>query len=537
MLSSVRHWLSSKGIDDERAGLLAVVLVSLVFVLIRLLMPFKFDGSYIDEYWHITSGISLIETGDFAYLYNDGRPYDRGALLSLWIGFWVSLFGKSILVAKLATVCIAIINYLFFLFLTTRLLVERKFQVLLLALYTLSPWLIFNHFYIRLYITIELFLLVLLVFGYLLHSALKDNHWKSVALYFSLIAIINILIPHVIRDQSEYMLLLASGVMLAFLFIYDFKPQGTTSNSIIAVIFGNALFSTNYSRAMVVAVVCVAGFFVLDVSSKLEFLLHGTIAYSSMPGHKYDWFFLQQNAIITLFFVVGVATFWWKSCGYERIFLPVAGALFLVHFASSKDLQIIRGILYFIPFYYLAAVLGLSRIFSWLKLNETIRWVLYLIIFSSFFYVTVTSVPKSFYWGPRIPIEISYNEYERVYDSVKENCQGRVIVEAAPLTPFIADFYGVTVDYVLSRESNHELSELFFYDENSGRYFTAWKSVPVLMELKDMTLLNSSLCLIVRKPSMKKYVPSSVEAVLPKAEKSWHYHNLDLYRFEKNQSW
>lgn len=62
----------------ENCGLLAVILISIVFITIRLAMPIKFDGSYIDEYWHITSGISLFESANYAYFYNNGSPTREG---------------------------------------------------------------------------------------------------------------------------------------------------------------------------------------------------------------------------------------------------------------------------------------------------------------------------------------------------------------------------------------------------------------------------------------------------------------------------
>ena len=147
----------------ENAGLFGVILVSVMFVLSRLLVPIIFNGSNIDEYWHITSGISIYDSAKYAYFYNDGGPYDRGLLMSLWVGFWMAVFGKSLLVAKLAPVSIGIFCYFLFLYLTIKLIDKRRFQILLLLLYTLSPLSIFNHTYIRMYVVYELFLLILLV--------------------------------------------------------------------------------------------------------------------------------------------------------------------------------------------------------------------------------------------------------------------------------------------------------------------------------------------------------------------------------------
>ena len=371
--------------SEDKAGLLAVVLVSIAFILIRLLMPVKFDGSFIDEYWHITSGVSLIESGNYAHLYNYGSGYDRGVLMSLWVGLWVTLFGKSMLVAKMAPISIAIINYFLFLYLTTRLVTERRFQLLLLALYTLSPWVIFNDFYIRFYITNELFLLILLVLGYQLYETLREKRWNSVGLFFSLIVLLNLISIVSTRDQSEFMLILASGVMLAGLFIFEFVPDVETDNRMFYLITRNILFSNRLYRAALVLVFAVVGSIVLDASSKLDFLLHGSIAYTSRPEYKYDWLFWDKNAVITVFFVFGVATFWWKSSGFERIFLPVAGAMLFTHFVASEDLQIVRGVLYFMPLYYLAAVLGLSKLFALVNVNESVRWISYIIISSIIF--------------------------------------------------------------------------------------------------------------------------------------------------------
>ena len=191
---------------SANAGLLAIILISIVFISIRLAMPIKFDGSYIDEYLHITNGISLFESGKYAYFYDDGLPYQRGTLMSLWVGFWLFLFGKSILVAKLAPISIGIINYFLYLYLSVRLLDKRRFQILSLLLFTLSPWCIFNHFYIRMYVEYELFLLILLVFGYKMYDAIRETNGKRIALFLSLVLVLNILNLIANSDTGKYFL-------------------------------------------------------------------------------------------------------------------------------------------------------------------------------------------------------------------------------------------------------------------------------------------------------------------------------------------
>lgn len=507
----------------ENAGLLAVILISVIFVLIRLAIPIIFDGSYIDEYWHITSGVSLFESANYAYFYNDGNPYDRGLLMSLWVGFWMALFGKSLLVAKLAPVSFGIINYFLFLYLSIKLIDKRRFQILLLLLYTLSPLSIFNHSYIRMYVVYELFLLVLLVLGYKIYSAMRDANGKNIALLLSLVAVLNILNLITNTDSGKYVLPVASTVLLASLFIYEFNATPNRNQGLFSAVAGSYLLSTKIYRAVVVIIIAALAFILLDAGSRIEHLMNAQLTYSSLPGKKYTWFFLEKNGIVTIFFVLAIATFWQKNNGFEKIILPVAGVLFLIHNLSSTDLQIIRGVMYFLPLYYIAAVIGVS------KVRHPSDWIWYIVIGSTFLIATVSNVQKSFFRGPRIKSEIHYIEYARLYESVINNCHDNLVVEAASSTPFIARFYGVKVDYALSAAGNAEKDELYLKDVNSGKVKTVWGALPVITDINDLKLLNRDICLIVRAPSNIKFLPSTAENMLQNAEKSWHFYNMDLY--------
>ena len=509
-----------------------LILLSIVFIITRVAVPIKFDGSYIDEYWHIISGISLFESGTHTAFYNDVDRYDRGLLISLWAGFWMTLFGKTLMAAKIAPITIAILNYFLFLYLSLKLFDKKRFQLLLVLLYILSPWILFNHSYIRFYIVNEMFLLMLLVLSYQLYSAVRDDNWKKIGLYLLLIGVLNVVNLLTTNDASKFMLLIASATMLASLFIYEFNTQPNINQGLFRAIAGNICFSSKIYRALVVLVVAALGFVAIDAGSKLEFLLNGELAYTSLARHKYTWLLWEKNGVITAFFVLAVATFWWKSRGFERIILPIAGSLFLIHIASSEDLQIVRGIVYFLPLYYLAAVMGVSKVIDALKLKRLPEWLLYVFISGVFLISTVTNVEKGFIYGPRIKYEVNYIEYARLYDSVTKNCDDSLIVEAAPSSPFTAKFHGVDIDYILSTADNLELYGLFEKDDNTGGFKTVWGGVPVITGLDDSKLSGKDVCLIVRRPSMKVYLPVSEEAKLPNAAKSWHYHNMDLYLFK-----
>jgi len=508
---------------SEKAGALAVILVSVVFVTSRLAMPILFDGSYIDEYLHITSGISLFESGKYAYFYNDGGPYERGLLMSLWVGFWMAILGKSLMVAKLAPISIAILNYFLLLYLSIKLIDKRRFQILLILLYTVSPWCIFNHFYIRMYVIYELFLLLLLVLGYRMYTAMRNAKGKELAVTLSLVIVLNILNLLTENDSGRYLLPVASAAMLAGLFIYEFNIQITRDRGLFSAIAENIFFSTATYRAAVVLITSVVAFIALDAGDKIEFMMSAKLTYTSLPEYKYSWLFWDKNGVITVFFVLAVASFWRKDNKFERIIFLVAGTLFVMHLASSEDLQIIRGVMYFFPLYYLTAVIGVS------KVKYPSEWVWYAVISSVFLLATVTNVPRSFLWGPSIRAEIHYIEYARLYDSVINHCRGSVIVEAAPSSPFIARFHGVNVDYTLSAAGNADKDNLYTLDAVTGKFRTTWGALPVLTGMNDLQLLNKDVCLIVRSPSKNRFLPSSAKDMLHRAKSSWHFDNMDLY--------
>ena len=110
------------------------------------------------------------------------------------------------------------------------------------------------------------------------------------------------------------------------------------------------------------------------------------LQYTSADGYKYPWLFFGKNGLITTFFALAVATFWVKNNGFEKIILPISGILFLIHFLSSEDLQITRGVLYFMPLFYLTAVIGAS------KVMYSLKWLWYFVISSMFLICTVNNV-------------------------------------------------------------------------------------------------------------------------------------------------
>ena len=56
-----------------------------------------------------------------------------------------------------------------------------------------------------------------------------------------------------------------------------------------------------------------------------------------------------------------------------------------------------------------------------------------------------------------------------------------------------------------------------------------WGAVPVITGLNDLSLPAKDMCLIVRIPSKKRFLPSAVEDRLHSVDKSWHFANMDLY--------
>jgi hypothetical protein len=471
--------------------------VTIFFFALTLGIPFFYSGSYIDEYFHIYSGIELFQSGHPAPIY-DGSFYTRGIYVSWLVGLFLSVFGESLLVAKMVPAVLGCVSFVL-LFLLARIVLSKKILIpALLFVFAINPYLIFEHFYIRFYVFTEVLLLAVLFLGCQILLSLRSSDFKRLLASVLGFATINIIAFLWAKGMSGLPVLLASAIIMSYIFLFESKNITLPGKNLCARIGNRFLQDGFYARAVILSLAFCAGLFLFQ--SRIFFLLHGEITYSSAPNGKYDALFFGIFPVLTVLFLLSFQKLFQtdsKESSCAKMMIITAFFLFFVHLFSSESLQIYRAIIYLLPLFLLVCFVGIETIFS-----KSIH------IFVAVFLcigTTVFSYPSLFLQKPGIPHEQGYVEYKKAYDFVKNECAGKTIIETA-LIPYASHFHGVTPDYAFITEEWRLQTEGIFVKTENG-YKTNFKNVPVLMNPEDVDrIAKSEFCYIQRTPMLNRLV-------------------------------
>jgi len=483
------RWIVRWMYKEGWAFTIPLIIISIVFLAIKIGMPIVYTGSYIDEYNHIFSGIEFFNSGHFAEIYH-GSYYERGAYVSVLVGLFMHLFGETIFVAKMLPATIGVINF-FLLFNISKRMFENKIYVLLvLVVYTTIPWFIFNHFYVRHYVFYEFFILFLTLIFMLM--IINITNIKKVASY-SVLALTILLIVHILsNDSGKCMILLYSGFFLTYIFFFQTQkiPINTRFYKFIS---SNYIFKFVFFALIFGIIFISIGYFYL-----FERLTSGTISYTSASDHKYDHLFFNLNTIFTLFFLISSNLLFLKRNNIaNKLVIFSSLCLFFIHYNSSLDLQITRAIIYFLPLFYLCSILSVSKYLSIYKNKRIAIFVILLLTLNIY-----TNYPDDFFSGPNIPTEINYVEYKEVSRFLNEECSNKTIFVLIP-NPYILTFYDVNVDYTsYIRKSYLENDNKFYFENNSSSYRTSYKHIPAINDRnKLITKIDGNSCVVISEKS------------------------------------
>ncbi|MBS3816344.1 MAG: glycosyltransferase family 39 protein [Candidatus Thermoplasmatota archaeon] len=163
---------------DNKTMPYAFLVVLSAAILIRFLLgPLK-TGAYIDEFYHLFSGLHIMEHGTTAQVYRGSGGYYRGLYVSYLVAFFFNSFGKSIFVARLVPFLVGMMNLLL-LYVLARRITDRIIASFALLIFSLEPLMIFIHTYIREYVFIQFFaILSLLILFYLRRRYLQDGYFS-----------------------------------------------------------------------------------------------------------------------------------------------------------------------------------------------------------------------------------------------------------------------------------------------------------------------------------------------------------------------
>jgi hypothetical protein len=487
-----RHEPSTKKLNNNFK--ISLIILSISFVLIRLCIPIFFNGSFIDEYVHILSGIDLFNYGHFPQ-FNVGITYNRGEYVSLIVGIFLKLFGNTILVAKLVPALLGIINFFLLLNILRTIGIDRKWLFLTLLIYTISPFVIFNHFYIRFYVFYEYFLLSNL----LLTLLIAQNGKKFITKNIILLILNNSFLLIFSNDPGGYFPALSSFIPLVYIY-YNFDK--IFQNLAIKNKLLRSLLLNKKSRIIIILSTMSTLFFLLNGPDKIARITGGILEYGSKYTNYYI-FFTNSNVVILTFFLIASLSIPFEKKHLEKIITITAGLIFFIHTNQNTGIQIIRAITYFLPLFYLVSILAISK----LNFNNIKTVFIYLLLISTIIF----NYPPKFFNGPYLPFEINYVDYEKAYTFLKNQCSNSEKY-AILAEPYISNFYNVHIDY-----TTYVIPQLLYGDpdftkNNNGTFENFYGKIKTIT---DPQLLNKirgqNVCIIIsnRYVGSGRYIPEN----------------------------
>lgn len=517
--------LPEKIFGHPKGYYILLALVSFCFVVLKFAMPIIFDGSFIDEYLHSVGGEYFFEHSKLPQYYIDQATYNRGSYVTVLSGLLSHFFSRSVFSFKLVPIAIGVMNFFLLMFLAHNTLKKKSYVLLLLIIYTISPWVIFNHFYLRMYVFYELFLLLNLTIAQVLITFCEQSkkwHLLGGVLFLLCLCAAQLQLSN---DNGAYLPVLAGGIALAYIFItcshlFQFERKNIISKICCANIF---------LKGAVISIFMILGYFLFSGHDKLLFLFKTKLQWTSANGLKYNYLFFKRNLTETLFFLLSGISLLALKNKKKQMMVLIGMILFAIHISSSPDLQITRGIFYFLPLYYLISLISIDKITYFSdKIFKTA-------IYGAFIYTTILNYPSRFTEIPYIPSEIYYIDYAKVYSSVQQHCSDKTIVEASP-SPFISSYYNVNVDYVLSETGWIAREGTYYYNKKERRFKTVFNDTPVLSNLNTLSNSDNGVCLIVRNQSRGQFVSEKTLHSLSRQQKPIKFINIELYISPKSSS-
>ena len=463
ILKNIVKWMYKEG----WAFSVPFVLIVIIFITIKIGLPLIYNGSFIDEYYHILSGIEFFKSGHFAEL-NSGELYNRGAYVSVLVGLFFKLFGQTIFVAKMVPAFLGIINFFLLFNISKKKFLSKKYTLLILAIYTIIPWFIFNHFYIRMYVFYESFILALTWFFLLIIQTF--NKFNRFIIYLISILLISLITYFFSYDSGKYPILLYSVFLLAYLYFFKFQKLLTNKN----------IFKNNFLKIFIFIFILTVAYLINSQEILTLFIQANITHLPNGPG--YNNLFFNLNLTFSIFFLLSFFLLFIKNIGgATKTLIASSLLLFTIHLLSPKNFQMTRAIIYLLSIFYLIAIFSLSKYLSTskIKINLFLLFCIFLNIYENY--------PKNFLLAPYIPEEVNYIDNE-IYKDILENCKDHLIITAG--YPGVAIFQGIQPDYFLNTQIEKQPKS--YKTEGKNTYIEVYSKIPIITNGGDfIKILNS----------------------------------------------
>ncbi len=288
-------------------------------------------------------------------------------------------------------------------------------------------------------------------------------------------------------------------------------------------IFYFYLFEIKFNKFLKLSLLIVGGiavWFLINVPSKIDILLNTKAMFANPKSLKYSYYFFNLNIIFTIFFILSLSTI--KRIKSKQFVIIISFlVLFFVHLVSSLDLQILRGILYFFPAYYLVSIYSVSR----LNMKKGFIMLICLILL----FTVINNYPKNFLKGPEISHEVFYIDYQEAYKFVIENTKNAIILSSP--SPYNFEFYSNRKALaLLTKKKNLINRKKIFYNNVSKEYEYSYGNFSILKDFKNINNFLEDKYVIIRTPSSFSLLDKNITDQLKKNHKIIYYRNIEIYK-------
>ena len=477
VLRRIVRWMYKEG----WAFAIPFIIIAIIFIAIKIAMPIIYHTTFMDENIHIFTGMNLFNNGGFSKIFPE--IYTKGIYVTFLASLFISIFGKSLFIIKLTPILLGIVNF-FLLYLISKKVLNKKRDILLiLILYTFIPWFIFNHFYLRMYVFYEFFMLILTLLFLLIIDNIKNN--KGI-FFYSLITFVSILSLYISGDESgKYMILFYSFLFLSYIYFFQIQKIHIKNKLYVS-------FNKNYILKIILFLIIL---FLLLVyfkgSSLVEYFIFGEVTYTSGVNFKYNNLFFNENIFFTILFLCSFTFLFFKGFKESNKILIIATLIiFLIHYNSSLDLQMTRVIIYFLPLFYLVSIISLSKLF-YIKNSKIIVVIIILLLMLNIY----ANYPKDFIKEPYIPSEVRGIPNKIYYDTM-DLCKDHIIITSS--IPWWEKFYNLNIQYYLNtwysydkiNITNEEMSFVYF-DQIEKRFKDRYTNIPLIINVEELQRIIS----------------------------------------------
>jgi hypothetical protein len=484
----VLNWIVKWMYKEGWKWSLGLVLIFMLFLAIRFWMPLYFTWSYVDEYYHIASAMSLVESGSFApvreSILNNG--YTRWAYISYLVSFLIALFWNSIFIAKLVPASLGVVNFMFLYLILKNFIKDKVLVLLSLVVFTFSYYTVFNHFYIRMYVFYETALIISIFLWFLLIKFINNYKFTYSILVLIFIWILNYISYFLSNDNGKYIILLVNLIFFSLSFILYIKGNG------VHLIWVNEL--KKYSKLFIykflfLFLFSIIIFFTTGLNNKWKFLFDSNLKNYAREWSRFFNLFFETNLLFSTLFIVSIiALIFSRKNIYHFLLGLVALVLFLVHIISDPEMQLTRTILYYLPIFF---VVSTYFVLFFIKINKSkfVKILTIIIIIASVF----NAYPKNFLNDPSIHWEIWYVDYKKSFDYIAEHYPDHTKIAAYQNT-YLSYFYTSDIKYKLNLWKDYQG---YFDSSNNQFYFTDIFVITTEDEFIDI-LKKEDACLIIR---------------------------------------